>query len=61
MSGRSEARIYEICLFFINLVILIKKLFNVTKFELKKYDFILNNVIKTYFIIFLLMGRGMPD
>jgi hypothetical protein len=30
----------------INLAILTKKLFNITKFKLKKYDFTLNNVIQ---------------
>jgi hypothetical protein len=34
-TARAEAWIYKICLFFINLVILIKKLFNITKFKLK--------------------------
>jgi hypothetical protein len=36
-----------------------KKLFNVTKFELK-HDFTLNNVIKICFVAFLLMGRSVP-
>jgi hypothetical protein len=36
-----------------------KKLFNITKFKLKKYDFTLNNVIKIYLVAFLLMGRAM--
>jgi hypothetical protein len=38
---------------------LIKNLFNIIKFELKIYDFILNNVIKIVYIIFL-PGRAVP-
>jgi hypothetical protein len=33
---------------------LIKNIFNIIKFELKIYDFILNNIIKMVYIIFLL-------
>jgi hypothetical protein len=39
--------------FSINFVFLITKLFNIIKFELKIYDFTLNNVIKIFYIIFL--------
>jgi hypothetical protein len=54
MLGWSKARLYEIYLFFLtNLVILIKKIFIITKFELKIYDFILNNAIKIFYSIFI--------
>jgi hypothetical protein len=45
--GRAEARInFHICIFSINFVFLIKNLFTIIKFELKLYDFTLNNVIE---------------
>jgi hypothetical protein len=44
--------------FFINFIFLITKLFNIIKFELKIYDFTLNNVIKLFYLIFC---RVVPD
>jgi hypothetical protein len=41
-------------------MILKNKLFNITKLELKKYNFILNNIINIDFITFLLMDRVAP-
>jgi hypothetical protein len=38
--------------FFHKFYVLITKLFNIIKFELKIYDFTLNNVIKIFYIIF---------
>jgi hypothetical protein len=46
-------RDFHIFIFFINFVILITKLFNIINFELKIYDFTLNNVIKIFYIVFL--------
>jgi hypothetical protein len=54
VSSRLEARInFYIFIFSINFVFLIKNIFNIIKFELKIYDFTLNNIIKIVYIIFL--------
>jgi hypothetical protein len=50
---------FHIFIFSINFVFLIKNLFNIIKFEIKIYDFTLNNIIKIVYIIFLL-GHYVP-
>jgi hypothetical protein len=55
MPGQPEAQInFHIFSFSTNFVVLIKNLFNIIKFEIKIYYFILNNIIKIVYIIFLL-------
>jgi hypothetical protein len=53
LPARSEGWInFHIFIFFINFVFLITKLFSINNFELKIYDFTLNNVIKIFYINF---------
>jgi hypothetical protein len=57
VPGRSEVWIdFHIFIFLIIFMFLITKLFNIIKFKLKIYYFTLNNIIKIFYIIFLL-GR----
>jgi hypothetical protein len=52
MNPTMPSRTPNIFIFFIFFVFLIKNLFNIIKFELKIYDFTLNNIIKIVYIIF---------
>jgi hypothetical protein len=59
--AQNPDKLSYIYLFSINFVFLIKNLFNIIKFELKIYDFTLNNVIKnSLYHFFAGSCRAMP-